>query len=133
MWKRAAIWLAAAAAVTVAATAAQAAETPKPHHNECFLSRDWDGWSAPGGGDVIYLKVRMHDVWRLDLTPGTHVHKYPDYFLVNRIRGSNWLCSPLDFDLELSDHSGFRQPLIVTKMRKLTPAEIAEIPKKDRP
>jgi hypothetical protein len=116
-----------------AGLAVQAAETSKPHHDECFLSRDWQGWSAPGDSNVILLKVRMHDVWRLELTPGTHVHKYPDYMLVNRIRGSSWLCSPLDFDLMLSDHHGFRQPLIVTKVSKLTPAEVAAIPKKDLP
>ncbi|MDE2488901.1 MAG: hypothetical protein KGO51_16030 [Alphaproteobacteria bacterium] len=132
MSRRATLWLALLSAAALAVPAAEAAPA-KSGHNECFLSSDWDGWSAPGDSDFIYLRVRMHDIWRLDLTPGTHVHKDPGYFLVNRVRGSNWLCSPLDFDLTLTDHHGFSEPLIVTKVRKLTPAEIAAIPKKQLP
>jgi hypothetical protein len=69
----------------------------------------------------------------VDLTPGSHVRKYPDYFLINRLRGSNWICGPLDLDLSVSDHQGFRQPLIARSLRKLTPAEVAAIPRKDLP
>ena len=46
---------------------------------------------------------------------------------------SNWICSSLDLDLTLSDNLGFRQPLIATSMRKLTPTEIAAIPRKELP
>jgi hypothetical protein len=52
---------------------------------------------------------------------------------VSRIRGSNWICSPLDLDLTLSDHLGFREPLIARSLRKLTPEEVAAIPRKDLP
>lgn len=123
---------AAAAAVLAAPLAAHAADKPKPGQ-QCFLSRDWQGWSAPGNGDVLYLRVRAHEIWRVDLTPGSHARKDPDYFLVNQVRGSSWICSPLDLDLTLSDHHGFRQGLIARSLRKLTPAEVAAIPKKDLP
>jgi hypothetical protein len=69
----------------------------------------------------------------VDLTPGTHARKYGDRFLINQVRGSNWICSPLDLDLTLSDRQGFREPLIARSLRKLTPAEIAAIPRKDLP
>jgi hypothetical protein len=115
------------------ATAALGAPPGQKPGNDCFLTGTWDGWSAPGGGDVLYLKVNLHDVFRVDLTPGTHVQKDPDRFLINRVRGSNWICSALDLDLSLSDHHGFRQPLIAVSLRKLTPAEAAAIPRKDMP
>jgi hypothetical protein len=99
----------------------------------CFLSRDWDGWSAAGRGDALYLRVRQHEIWRVDLTPGTRAHKAPDDFLVNRVRGSGWICGPLDLDLAVSDYQGFRRPLLAEGLRKLTPAEVAAIPKKDLP
>ncbi len=119
-------------AAALAATTASAAPDQKSH-NACFASNTWQGWSAPGDGDVLYLRVGMHDIYRVDLTPGTHVHKGGDRFLVNRMRGSDWICSALDLDLTLSDHQGFREPLIARSLRKLTPEEAAAIPRKDRP
>ena len=113
------------------ATGARAATDTAPPR-DCFLSKNWDGWSAPGEGDVLYLRVR-HDLFRVELTPGSHVRKDPDSFLINRVRHSAWICSPLDLDLALSDHQGFRQPLIARSLRKLTPAEVAAIPQKDLP
>lgn len=126
------IVLAAAALVASGAAAAPPPSKPRPS-NACFASNTWDGWSAPGDGDVLYLRVAMHDIYKVELTRGSHVRKDPDMFLVNRIRGSNWICSALDLDLTLSDHHGFRQGLIARSLRKLTPAEIAAIPRKDLP
>jgi len=122
--------VAALAAVTLTSAGAQA----KPEeHRDCFLSTAWDGWSAPGNGDVLYLRVHLHDIYKVELTPGTHARKDADRFLVNRVRGSSWICSPLDLQLTLSDHHGFREPLIARSLRKLTPEEVAAIPKKDLP
>lgn len=132
MAKRLNLMLATIGAAVLAATGAGAAA--KPNHGEnCFLSNSWQGWTAPGDADFILLRVGLRDVYRVDLTPGTHVHKDIDRFLVNRVRGSDWICSPLDLDLTLSDHQGFREPLIARSIRKLTPAEIAAIPRKDLP
>ena len=122
-----------AAAFAATAAAASPAESPKDPGKSCFLSNSWQGWSAPGDGETLYLRVGLHDIYRVDLTPGTHVHKMGDRFLVNRVRGSNWICSPLDLDLTLSDRTGFREPLIARSLRKLTPAEVAAIPRKDLP
>lgn len=119
------------AAVVAFAGASAAA---KPHHgDECFLSRNWEAWTAPGDGDFLLLRVGLHDFYRVDLTPGSHVRKDIDRFLVNIVRGSDWICSPLDLDLTLSDHQGFREPLIARSLRKLTPEEVAAIPRKDLP
>jgi hypothetical protein len=123
----------AAAALALAAAGASAAADRAAQGSNCFASNSWQGWSAPGDGDVLYLQVDVRDVFRVDLVKGSHVRKAPDYFLVNKVRGSNWICSPLDLDLTLSDHNGFRQPLIARSLRKLTPEEIAAIPRKDRP
>ena len=120
------------AAALLAATAASATEK-SPSGRSCFLSTDWRGWSAPGDGDVLYFRVRLNDVYRVDLTPGTHVRRFADQFLVVKQRGSSWICSPLDLDMSLSDTHGFRQPLIARSLRKLTPQEVAAIPKKDLP
>lgn len=114
-------------------TAAAAAASEQAPGRACFASHTWEGWSAPGNGDMLYLRVGLHDIYRVDLTPGTHVHKDGNNFLVSRIRGSNWICSALDLDLTLSDTLGFREPIIARSLRKLTPAEVAAIPRKDLP
>jgi hypothetical protein len=120
------------AAALLATTAASAAPDNGPGKS-CFANRDWRGWSAPGDGNVLYILVGMHDIYRVELTLGAHVSKDPGYFLINRVRGSDWICSPLDLDLTLSDHMGFRVPLIARSLRKLAPAEVDAIPRKDRP
>lgn len=127
---------AAFAALVFAATSAVAAveKAPEPsNQRNCFASNTWQGWTAPGDGDVLYLRIGIRDVYRVDLTPGSRVRKDGSNFLVSQIRGSNWICSALDLDLTLSDNLGFRQPLIARSLRKLTPAEVAAIPPKDRP
>ena len=115
-------------AAPVAATADEHAAAPT-----CFASTQWHGWSAPGGRDFLYLRVGLHDVYRVQLTPGTRVQRWGDRFLINENRGSGWICSPLDLDLTLSDHHGFREGLIAREIRKLTPEEVSAIPPRDMP
>jgi len=114
----------------LASTGARAAADPA---HACFFSNSWQGWSASADGDALYLRVNLHDIYRVDLIPGSHVRKDSDRFLVSKVRGSNSICSPLDLDLTLSDHHGFREPLFPRSLRKLTPTEIAAIPRKNLP
>jgi hypothetical protein len=126
--------LVAALALSLGAGAAHA-DKPPPQHSSCFLSNNWQSWTAPasGKGDVLYLRVNLHDYYRVDLTPGSHAYKSPGYFLINTVRGSSWICSVLDLDLAIGSDYGFRQPLIARSMRKMTPEEVAAIPRGDRP
>jgi hypothetical protein len=125
--------LSAALALALVATAAQAA-SPDPQHRGCFpAGTAWQGWSVAGQGDVLYLRVYLNDIYRVDLTPGSRVYRSASDFLVNEVRGSGWICSALDLDLMLSDNLGFRRPLIAVAMRKLTPEEVAAIPRKELP
>lgn len=124
--------LPAALTLALAATAVHAA-APEPREH-CFPSGgSWSSWSAPGNGDVLLLRVRINDIYRVDLTPGSHAYKSPGYYLVNVVRGSGWICSANDLDLSLNSDYGIRQPLIAVSMRKLTPDEVAAIPRKDLP
>lgn len=123
-----------AAVLALMAPAALATAADQASNDTCFTTTQWHGWSAPGDGDMLYLRVGLNDVYRADLTPGSHVHRYGDQFLVNRARGSTWVCHPVDLDLTLNDpHGGVVQPIIVTGLRKLTPAEVEAIPAHDRP
>ena len=116
----------------IAPGVASAADERAPAR-DCFISSSWQGWSAPHGGDALYLRVHGNEIYRVDLTPGTHVHRYGRDFLVSQIRGSSWICSALDLDLALTDYDGFSRALVATNLRKLTPEEAAAIPREDLP
>ncbi len=111
---------------------ASAAKTPDPAR-DCFISSAWRGWSAPRGADALYLRVHTNDIYRVDLTPGTRIHRYGGDYLVNQVRGSSWICSALDLDLALSNYGGFPRPIVAANLRKLTPEEVAAIPREDLP
>jgi len=114
-----------------AATAAAKEENPA---RNCFITSAWRGWSAPQGADALYLRVRTNDIYRVDLTPGTRIHRYGNDYLVNQVRGSSWVCSALDLDLALVDYNGgFRRGIVATNLRKLSPTEVAAIPREDLP
>jgi len=128
------IRIAAALAIIATAPLAHAADTPaKSKSGPCFATNTWRSWTTTDNGDALLLRVGLRDIYKVGLTPGTRARKGPNQFLVNQVRGSNWICSHLDLDLMISDNLGFRQPLIATSLRKLTPQEVAAIPKRDLP
>jgi hypothetical protein len=108
-----------------------AADTPT--RAPCFFISQWQGWKA-ASANVIYLRVNMRDVYRVDLSAGSQQLMWPgSYHLITRVQGSSSICGPLDLQLALSDGHGFYQPLIATGLTKLTADEIAALPAKDRP
>jgi hypothetical protein len=121
-----------AAALVSLAGAASAAPTA-PKQDNCFLSSNWSGWHAPDD-KTLYLRVNLHDIYRVDLSSGSPMLKWPDSHLVSIMRGSSYICSPLDLQLSVAQYgSGGREFLIAKSITKLTPEQVAAIPKKDLP
>lgn len=107
-----------------------AAAAPNP---PCFFINQWQGWKA-AGPNVIYLRVNLRDIYRADLSAGSQQLTWPgSYHLVSRVQGSSSICNALDLQLAVADGHGFYQPLIVRSLTKLTPEQIAALPKKDLP
>lgn len=124
--------LALTSSLAVAAAQASTPATPPKPARACFSLSDWHGWSSPSR-DVLYLKVRAKDVYRLDLSRGSSQLQWPGSHLVTVVRGSDQICSPIDLDLRVADGHGMEIPLFIKAITKLTPEEIAALPKKDRP
>ena len=120
------------AGVAAALIGGQALATTDNPTVPCFHLTQWQGWKAPDR-KTLYLGVNMHDVYRVDLSPGSLQLMVPDAQLVSQARGSNTICTAIDLQLTVADNNGFRQPLFARKLTKLTPEEIAAIPKKYRP
>ncbi|MBI1686023.1 DUF6491 family protein [Caulobacter hibisci] len=105
---------------------------PQKAKRQCFQLSDWQGWSAPDK-NTLYMKVRNRDVYRVDLSWGTNQLTSPGSYLISTVRGIDTVCAPLDLDLKVADGSGFAMPIRAKTITKLTPEEIAALPKKDRP
>ncbi|ADG12314.1 hypothetical protein B7G68_19895 [Caulobacter segnis] len=113
------------------APAAQAAKPAKPTR-QCFYLSDWRGWTAPDK-DTLYLKVRGKDVYKVDLAYGSNQLTWPGTHLVSIVRGVDSVCNPLDLDLRVSDGFGMAIPIRAKTITKLTPEQVAAIPKKYQP
>ncbi|HEY4032213.1 MAG TPA: hypothetical protein VGM25_17840 [Caulobacteraceae bacterium] len=97
----------------------------------CFFTRDWSGWRSPNA-NTIYLRVNVRDIWQIDLSGGSSLLAWPDSHLINEVRGPDSVCGPIDLDLKVAnDH--FVEPLFVKAVTKLTPDQVAAIPKKFLP
>jgi hypothetical protein len=128
--------LAAALALGVTAAGAagaQDAHTPaKGEHTPCFFISQWRGWKAPND-HTLYLGVNFRDVYEVQLSAGSSTLQDPDAHLVSVTRGSDSVCSALDLQLAVAEPYGFKEPLIARSLVKLTPDEVAAIPRKYRP
>jgi hypothetical protein len=123
----------AAALIGIAGAACAAPAATKTTQSDCFRTSDWEGWHAPNS-KTLYLRVHMHDIYRVDLSSGSSLLTGPDTHLVNVVRGSNYVCSPLDLDLTAVENGiGIPEFLIASAITKLTPEQAAAIPKKDLP
>ncbi|MGZ3272623.1 MAG: DUF6491 family protein [Caulobacteraceae bacterium] len=127
---RAHLLLAAVAALGLASAAHADAPAAKPK-SSCFFTRNWDGWRSPDE-KTIYLRVGLRDIYKVDLASGSSLLTWPDSHLINEVRGTDSVCSPIDLDLKVAnDH--FVEPLFIKAITKLTPEEVAAIPKKFLP
>jgi hypothetical protein len=122
-------WIAAGLVGLCSGTAA--AQEATPSHTEprsCFFIHEWAGWKSPSP-TVIYLRIHRRDIYRVDLISSSPNLDRSDMHLVSESRGSDLVCSALDLQLSLSDSHGFREPLIVKTLSRLTAEEVAEIPR----
>jgi hypothetical protein len=121
-----------AAVAALAVGGAAHADTPaaKPK-SSCFFSRDWNGWRSPDQ-KTIYLRVNVRDIWQVDLASGSQLLTWPDSHLINDVRGTDSVCAPIDLDLKVANDQ-IVEPLFIKAITKLTPEQVAAIPKKFLP
>ena len=124
------ILTAAIGALGLAGSAHADAPAAKPR-TPCFFTRDWSGWRSPDA-KTIYLRVRVNEIYQLDLSYGSSLLTWPDSHLINEVRGTDSVCAPIDLDLKVAnDH--IVEPLFIKSIAKLTPEQVAAIPKKFLP
>ncbi len=123
-----------AASVLLLSTPPATADSAVPtKHPGCFFANQFESWKAPDA-KTIYIRVRMHDYYRLDLVSSCPMLLWPSSHLITEFHGSDTICSALDWDLKVSQGThGSIEPCIVKTMTALTSDEVAAIPKKFKP
>ena len=118
----------------VVASRGQAQPAPaalKPE-NQCFYSRNINGFNAPDDR-TLYIRVGVNEIYRLDLMNDCNGLTFrQDIALSDEPAGDAFICSPIQATVTYRE-AGIRERCPVTAMHKLTPAEIAAVPKKFLP
>jgi hypothetical protein len=120
-----------AAILTLAASAASAADRSAP--NQCFWARNVTSFASPDD-HTVYIRVNSRDVYRLDLMVSCpDVDWNQRVALVSSHGAGGSICNALDAEI-VSQATGIgRQRCPVKTLTKLTPDQIAALPKRARP
>jgi hypothetical protein len=115
----------------LAATVAAGAVAASPSTDPCFLQRNINGFAAPNDR-TLYVRVGVRDVWRLDLMTDCTGLTFRNSLALQGSPTGPWICHPLEATV-INRQGGFPMRCPVSALHKLTPDEIAAIPKRDRP
>lgn len=112
--------------VDTAATAATAATA-----GACFRRSDVRNHTV-GGPNTLYLDVAGRAVYRVEMSNACLTSAVSsDPLILQNHSGGQTVCKPLDLDITVSAAGPSR--CIVSSISKLSPAEVAALPKKMRP
>jgi hypothetical protein len=98
--------------------------------NQCFRIHDIQN-SVQVSETRLNILTSDHRYIRLDTTGRCFDPPFNDYFVIQE-RGNDMVCSPIDVDISAGP-PGFKTPCIVDKLTQMTPAEVAALPKKEKP
>ena len=118
------------AASVVGLSGAYAAPATAP--SRCFNTRDWSGWTVSPDGRSMYIRTGVRNLYRLEFANACRAAQGIGVHLVTRVRGSAFVCSPLDLDLKVSD-GHMATPCIISNITPLSADEAAALPKALRP
>ena len=98
---------------------------------ECLFTRNINGFNAPNER-TVYVRVGVSDVFRLDLMSACSGLTFRQGIGIESTPGDPWICSPIQATVVYRD-TGIPQRCPVSAMHKLTPEELAALPKRDQP
>ncbi len=121
---------AALSTLMLASTAAAAPPAKKQEDLACFYRRNLDSWTAVDRR-TVNLKVNLRDYYQLKLAGDCPDIDW-DQTIGLESRGSDWICSGLGVTVIAPSPIG-PQRCAATSLRKLSTAEVAALPPKDKP
>lgn len=138
MKSKIALAAAAAALMALGAVAPSAAQPdhkapPARHYdrNQCFYTKNVTSFAAPDDHN-LYVRVGVRDVYHFEM-----FGPCPDMDWNQRValvsRSSSWICNGMDAEVVTHATGIGRQRCMVRHMEKLTPEQVAALPKRARP
>jgi hypothetical protein len=121
----------AGAVLSAPAVSAQPAAADSGHGNQCFYTRNINGFQAPDDR-TVYIRVGVRDIYRLGLMVGCSGLTFRQGIGLESTPGDPWICSPIQATVVYRD-TGIHNRCPVSDIHKLTPAEIAALPRRDLP
>jgi hypothetical protein len=104
---------------------------PKYDRNQCFYSRNVTSFAAPDD-KTLYVRVANRDVYRFNMFgPCPDIDWNQRLALVSR--ASPWICNGMDAEVITRATGIGVQRCQVSSMQKLTPQEVAALPRNARP
>jgi hypothetical protein len=98
--------------------------------NQCFRVHDIQN-SVQVSETRLNILTNDHRYIRVDMTGRCFDPPFNDSYVL-RVNGPDTICAPIDLDLSAGP-PGFKTPCIVDKLTQMSPAEVAALPKKDKP
>ena len=107
-------------------------QTPPPAkpQRSCFYESNINNYTVPNS-NTIYLRVGVADIYKLSLMSDCPEITFRQSLSFTRA-GVGAICSPIDLTVRYRQ-AGARRICPVSDMRKLTPAEVAALPKGAKP
>jgi hypothetical protein len=102
-----------------------------PESRSCFYASRIENY-AVASDRRVYLRVGVGDVYQLDLMNDCPELTFRQNVQITHTGAGSLICSPIDLTIRFRQVAA-RRICPVSDMRKLTPAEIAALPKGDRP
>ena len=128
-------WSALAAAALLAGAGSASAAGQGDPQRQCFRSHDYQAF-RPVDDHTFIIRTNVNDDFRIETTESCPELLYPQATLLTVVRGSDLICGPLDWDLRVgqsSDPGATFVGCIVKSQTKLTKAEVAALPRGQRP
>jgi hypothetical protein len=128
------IGLAVVAALAACGGASQIALAAPAHGydaHQCFYTRNVTSFAAPDN-KTLYVRVGTRDVYKFDMFGSCpDIDWNQSLALVSR--GSDWICEGMDADVVTHAVGIGRQRCPVSHVHKLTPEEVAALPRRAKP
>lgn len=104
---------------------------PKYNANQCFYTRNVTSFAAPDEHN-LYVEVNNRDVYHFEMFgPCPDIDWNQRLALVSR--PGPWICDGMDAEVVTHAAGLGRMRCMVRRMHKLTPEEVAALPKRARP
>jgi hypothetical protein len=113
------------------AVAKDATPAAKPGGKQCFYSRNVDSFAAPDQHN-LYIRVGVRDVYHFEMFgPCQDIDWNQRLALV--ARPGPWICDGMKAEVISNARGLGPQRCFVKNMQKLTPEQVAALPKRARP